>query len=147
MNRIFLNNNYLFSSNSSHGTAAGSSYKWKISDDTLRIFNFKGYIVYTITVSDIININKSFDYCLPTRFVDVNFYMTNDDVYFNFKALLSFENASLDPSNPVELVVALGKEKHASVPVYISDIPDAIAKMRFFFNFFNFFFVYDYFIF
>ena len=55
--------------------------------------------------------------------------VTTDDVCFNRNAHISFENASIDANNPVEVVVALPASGTISLPMYLNQAAP-MAKVR-----------------
>jgi hypothetical protein len=116
----------IFTSNSSGG-GSGTANKWFIDKSSLKVVDQRNGLTYFSPIENMKNPQFKFDYRLPERSLDLHFLVDNDEAYFTFKALVSFENASLDPRNPVEAVLSIGREKTITVPIYTCD---EAPKMR-----------------
>lgn len=108
---------------------AGTQNRWEIENVALKVIDSSNGLTYYSLIGDIQNPHFIFDYCLPKRNLDLDIKMDSDDEYFALKALITFENASLDTSNPIEALVSVGREKNITVPLYLMEHQGA-PKMR-----------------
>jgi hypothetical protein len=106
----------------------GTANRWVLAESALKIIDSKNGLTYYSLIEDIRNPQFIFDYSLPKKNLHLDIKMDSKEEYFSLKALITFENTSLDASNPVETVVSIGKEKSIVVPMYLNDV--GVPKMR-----------------